>query len=279
MIKLFDDNSSILELKNELAKNPDMNNISISDNDVLMMLNYFDDLKKCKGCKGLSLCKQSTHGYMPKLIEGPNVLYIPCKYKKIELAKQTRNSLIKTLYLPKKILDADLSDFTLCNEERKKCLSYATSFTESYKKGDYKKGMLIEGEFSSGKTYLLAGIANRLALKEIETLLIYFPDLVRDIKSGISNNTVEAKVNMLKEVDILMLDDIGSEMMTPWVRDEIFGPILQYRFLEELPTFFSTNLSSKELLDHFSVGDKKKGGRILSRITSMTAKFKSGEKR
>ena len=39
-------------------------------------------------------------------------------------------------------------------------------------------------------------------------------------------------------VPVLILDDIGSEMNTQWVRDEVLGPILQFRMLEELPTFF-----------------------------------------
>ena len=38
-----------------------------------------------------------------------------------------------------------------------------------------------------------------------------------------------------------MLDDIGSESMTSWMRDEVLGRILNYRMHKGLPTFFTSN--------------------------------------
>ena len=35
-----------------------------------------------------------------------------------------------------------------------------------------------------------------------------------------------------------MMDDIGADAMSSWIRDEVFGVILQYRMQEQLPTFF-----------------------------------------
>ena len=42
----------------------------------------------------------------------------------------------------------------------------------------------------------------------------------------------------IREANILMIDDIGAEEVTPWVRDEVIGPLLHYRMVQELPTFF-----------------------------------------
>ena len=55
------------------------------------------------------------------------------------------------------------------------------------------------------------------------------------------------------EANILMLDDIGAEEVTPWVRDEVIGPLLHYRMVHELPTFFTSNLSYDELEHHLSM--------------------------
>ena len=41
----------------------------------------------------------------------------------------------------------------------------------------------------------------------------------------------------IKQAEVLILDDIGAEQSTPWVRDEILQVILQYRMQEDLPTF------------------------------------------
>lgn len=50
------------------------------------------------------------------------------------------------------------------------------------------------------------------------------------------------KLDAVKRSPILMIDDIGADAMSSWIRDEVFGVILQYRMQEQLPTFFSSNL-------------------------------------
>lgn len=35
-----------------------------------------------------------------------------------------------------------------------------------------------------------------------------------------------------------MIDDIGADSMSSWVRDEVLGVILEYRMQQQLPTFF-----------------------------------------
>ncbi len=56
-----------------------------------------------------------------------------------------------------------------------------------------------------------------------------------------------------------MLDDIGAESMTSWVRDEVIGTVLQHR-MSQLPTFFSSNFSPDELKHHLRIhsGEKRK---------------------
>lgn len=46
---------------------------------------------------------------------------------------------------------------------------------------------------------------------------------------------------------VLVLDDIGAEQHSPWVRDDVLQVILQYRMQENLPTFFTSNLSFDDL--------------------------------
>ena len=81
-------------------------------------------------------------------------------------------------------------------------------------------------------------------------------------------------ISKLKSAEILMLDDIGGESYSAWVRDEILGPILQHRLLDDMPTFFSSNASIKELGKYFQNSDsnmeKMKAFRILTRIKELT---------
>ena len=85
---------------------------------------------------------------------------------------------------------------------------------------------------------------------------------------------VEEKLDFLKNVDILLIDDIGAENVTSWGRDEILGTILQYRMNNKLSTFFTSNLTLEELEDHLSITknseDKVKARRIIERIKQLT---------
>lgn len=230
-----------------------------------------EEYKNCSNCKGLSECKNTNVGFSTRYENGEFCLR-ECKYKSELKAQNNKTSLIKTLYLPKNILDAKLENYDVNTDSRKKIYAQLISFISNY--GTSKqKGLYLYGTFSIGKTYTLACIANELAKNNISSLLIYFPDLVSDLKNALGTPRFEELINMLKSIDVLMLDDIGSENMTPWLRDEIIGPILNYRVLEEKPIFISSNISPNEITAHFAI-DKSpssvlKAQRIVSRMTSL----------
>ena len=72
----------------------------------------------------------------------------------------------------------------------------------------------------------------------------------------------------------MLIDDIGAENCSNWSRDEVLGPILQYRMDNHLPTFFTSNLTLDELETSLSVTssgiDKLKARRIVERIKQLT---------
>ena len=77
---------------------------------------------------------------------------------------------------------------------------------------------------------------------------------------------------MESEVDGVKYYFIDNEFY--FNRDEILGPILQYRMEENLPTFFTSNLTLEELENNLSVTssgvDKVKARRIIERIKQLT---------
>jgi len=95
------------------------------------------------------------------------------------------------------------------------------------------------------------------------------------MKQAIGKDQVAEKLDAVKRSPILMIDDIGADAMSSWIRDEVFGVILQYRMQEQLPTFFSSNFTMDELERHLSVtqrGDEEplKAKRIMERIRYLT---------
>ena len=91
------------------------------------------------------------------------------------------------------------------------------------------------------------------------------------MKQAISNDKVGPKLDEVKRAPILMIDDIGADSMSAWIRDEVLGVILQHRMQEQLPTFFSSNFNMDQLEQHLSVtqrGDEEplKAKRIMERV-------------
>ncbi|MBC2318627.1 primosomal protein DnaI [Listeria booriae] len=222
--------------------------------------------------------KQDTlmPGYAPRLsLDGEyiTVTYYPTE-EKIQADRQRAiEKRIRSLYMPKQIMEATLDDFTIDNESRSAAFLSAGEFLSTYQQGvtGMQKGLYIHGSFGTGKSFLLGAIAKDLALKGVSSTLVYLPEFMREIKQSIADNSVGEKIQFAKETDILMLDDIGAESMTTWTRDEVLGAILQFRMQEELPTFFSSNYSMEQLETHLMFSnngneERMKARRIMERI-------------
>ena len=118
---------------------------------------------------------------------------------------------------------------------------------------------------------------NELVKDGFTAALVYYPEFLRILKSSFKTDFDE-QFDYARKVDLLLLDDIGAENLTSWSRDEILGPILQYRMDNKLATFFTSNLSIEELEVHLSEGkesiDKLKAKRIIERIRFLTEDLK-----
>ena len=144
------------------------------------------------------------------------------------------------------------------------------------------RGAYIYGPTGTGKTYLMGCIYNYFKQNGKEPAILYYPEFIRKIKSKISNNSYDLYTDLIRDEEILIIDDIGAENITEFIRDEVLGPIINHREAEKLPTFFSSNLSIDDLAELLSNGrttvDKTKALRIVERIHSLSAShFLDGE--
>jgi primosomal protein DnaI len=246
--------------------------------------------KGCEKCPSLGSCINMMQGFHPKLVVQGNVIelnYEACPRKVLSDQKRKHEKLIQSLYVPKEILSATLQDFyqTDKGDIRMEAVEKATTFVEEYEPGKKQKGLYLYGSFGVGKTYLLGAIANELAEKKVSSLIVYVPDFLREIKASIGDNTVNEKIEMTKKAPVLMFDDFGAETMSSWARDEVIGPILQFRMLENMPTFFTSNFDFKGLENHLTFsqrGEKEevKAARIMERIRYLAEPLQlSGENR
>ena len=134
------------------------------------------------------------------------------------------------------------------------------------------KGLYLHGSHGSGKTYLLAYIADKVSNEGKDVLFMFYPDLVRKMKSLVGTDKFEKALDELKTVDVLMLDDFGAETCTAFVRDDILSPVLQERMNNNLPTFMTSNLDDKSLIEHLSETSKSSD---LVRATRIRARMQA----
>lgn len=236
------------------------------------------ELENCKKCKNIYNCKNSYEGHVfyPSILSNNLVFdYVPCKYKK-ELDEQ--NKYKNNIYLfevPKEIKEASMKNIDLENPDRFEIIKWLKKFLDNYESRVGMKGLYLTGNFGCGKTYLISAALNELAKKDHQIAIIYYPEFLRSLKESFGEQeTYNEKFKLIKRVEILLIDDIGAETMTEWSRDEVLGTILQYRMQEGLTTFFTSNLSIKDLEEHFSISargiEKVKAKRIIERIKQLT---------
>lgn len=234
--------------------------------------------QNCQNCKGLCFCKNEMKGY--KLI--PNVLdnkinfeYEACSYMKKNLKETSFLNNIKLYNEPSELKNARIKDIYVDDKSRVEVIKYINDYIKNYNK-DRLKALYLTGSFGSGKTYLISALFNELAKQNISSVIVYFPEFLRTLKSSFNDieNSYNERFNYVKNAKLLLIDDIGAENLTIWGRDEILGTILQYRMQENLPTFFTSNLNMKELEEHLSIttssSDKVKARRIIERIKYLT---------
>ena len=234
------------------------------------------ELKNCKKCKDLSNCKNKLAGYVYTPTANDNVIifsYDACPKLNKKLKEDSYKENIDIYELPKEIKEASFKDMYKDDKNRLPIIKYFKEFIDNYNNEEKPKGIYLNGSFGSGKTYLMAALFNEMAKKGIKSILIYYPEFLVNLKGSFQTN-FQDKFNQIKKIPLLLLDDIGAENCSNWSRDEVLGPILQYRMENHLPTFFTSNLTIEELEKSLSITssgvDKLKARRIIERIKQLT---------
>ncbi|MGY3777533.1 primosomal protein DnaI [Isobaculum melis] len=190
-------------------------------------------------------------GYKPALVMNfkfIDVTYVPTAELVARQKEKEIRDRVRSMDMPKDIRSATMEKFEL-TDARREAMAEALTFTSNYIENpkDFHKALYLQGSFGVGKTYLLGAIAHDLAKHGHVSTLVHFPSFAVEMKQSIAKNNMGEKLDAVKKTPILMLDDIGADSMSSWIRDDVLGVILQYRMQEQLPTFFSSNFNMQQL--------------------------------
>ena len=197
-----------------------------------------------------------AQGYKPILVM--NHGYADVSYEETEeLVEAEKQAAIKNrlnlIHLPASLKNVSLVDVYRDDIARFPVLERMINFVSNYP--TTSKGLYLYGDFGVGKSFMMAALAHDLSEKRgASTTILHYPSFVIDVKNAIGEGSVKTLVDEIKLAEVLVLDDIGAEQSTPWVRDEILQVILQYRMQEDLPTFFTSNFNFQDLEKQFAKG-------------------------
>nr|WP_026286062.1 primosomal protein DnaI [Salsuginibacillus kocurii] len=263
-----------------LSSHPELSEDVITQ-DVMKLYEYKKEWENCDQCPGLSQCPNLMQGYQPELyVERGRIYtrYNPCFLKVEDNEFKRRKHLIKSYYIPNEILNATFSDLHIDteDEERSKIAQQALEFAHEALPGEDGSGLYIHGSFGVGKTFIAGAVANVLAERGVKTIMMYAPDFFREMKQAIAEGTVQEKLEEVQQAEVLIMDDIGAETMSGWIRDDVLGVILQQRMMEKLPTIYTSNFDYDELENHMAYSHKGgeervKAQRIMERIRPFTS--------
>jgi len=232
---------TLTEIRKIVSTDPETRNLKIGDVDLLKVYQYLS-----------ARDEPEKDGYQAVLLTEPYIEFYDTE-----------------VY----IQNASIEDFECFNDERQRLKDLAVQFLKDYRPDRFSQGLYIYGRYSTGKSYLISAVAQELAKRNVSVLFCYMPDLVRSIKQGMNEGNLEERVNQLKRADVLMLDDIGGENMSPWFRDEVLVPVMQYRLSASLPVFMTSNYDFIKLVEAMTaVKDESnhvKAARLVQRLRKL----------
>ncbi|WEV45514.1 primosomal protein DnaI [Streptococcaceae bacterium ESL0687] len=226
----------------------------------------------------------ASKGYEPILIM--NYGYADISYKPTaELESRKKEASlkrrVKLVGLPRSFKNLEWADVSL-DLDRVDCLMVLNDYINNFT--SHSKGYYIYGDFGVGKSYMMAAMACELAKKGVATTIIHYPTFAIDIRNSIKTDGVKAMLDETKKADVLVIDDIGAEQASSWLRDEVLQVILQYRMQEDLPTFFTSNLDysglEKHLAETKNANEVWPAKRVMERVRYLTSELRlEGENR
>jgi DNA replication protein DnaC len=109
--------------------------------------------------------------------------------------------------------------------------------------------LVLLGGYGSGKTHLAAAVANyRISLGHA-VLFVVVPDLLDYLRATFgphSETALDERLDAIREIPLLVLDDLGAHNSTPWAQEKLFQ-ILNHRYNSRLPTVITSNQRLEEL--------------------------------
>lgn len=172
----------------------------------------------------------------------------PCACRERDVAAR----LVAAAGIPERYQDCRLANFKVTSgtpavrgqllQARAAAQRYANEFLTA--EGFCRSGLLFIGPPGVGKTHLAVGVLVELVERygthaRFVELNSFFNQLQATFGAA-SGEPSQAVLAPLMESQLLVLDELGTQQPTPWIRDVLYL-VINTRYARRLPTLFTTN--------------------------------------
>jgi len=121
--------------------------------------------------------------------------------------------------------------------------SLERAFQSAFQFAEQAVGWLVfSGPYGCGKTHLAAAIGNYRAGLGYQPMFVVVPDLLDHLRATFSPESsvrFDRRFEAVRTTPLLILDDLGTQSMTPWVREKLYQ-LFNYRYNAKLATIITT---------------------------------------
>jgi DNA replication protein DnaC len=172
--------------------------------------------------------------------------------------------------IPRRYEHCDLESYLPSNPSQRNAKKLIQTFLDKYPLIDI--GLLFQGTCGVGKTHLAVALLKGVIKEKGDDCLFYdFRDLLREIQASWNSVSQTSELEVLRpvlEVKVLVLDELGANKPTDWVRDTI-AHIINCRYNDKKLTIFTSNyLDTTRSHKEESLTDRI-GIRLRSRLFEM----------
>jgi DNA replication protein DnaC len=215
--------------------------------------------EECKTCIATPFCKKYSGEYEA------NASMLRCNSKfRLEKALKLSN-------IPEQYINANIYNYNVDKENMSAFRDLQEIVEDIVSKIDNGTNFVIIGaQTGTGKTYSASVILNHYIYKtcltsrmDFENPLAYFisfPELINELRYYREEERVEMLLHKVRNVPVLLLDDVGAGTLTDFAREQAYL-IINHRISRKLSTIITSNYSLDKLQSSEFLGS-----RIVSRL-------------
>lgn len=178
--------------------------------------------------------------------------------------KERLETLFRNSMLPSRWKNRTFENFVL-TENNQTAFERARQYAERFdaNSGD---GLLFTGDVGLGKTHLAAAIAMHLLEREHTVVFGTVTSLLSQLRNTYDDHRETEKdvMRRLTRCQLLVIDDLGKEKVSPWVEQTVFE-IINARYDDNKSVIITTNMDLPEIEKKY----KDNGKALLDRIFEM----------